>query len=170
VHLALSFGTSQPPVNNSGQIVSFAAEPNGSVEQLTSARSDSTQSEGVLKKISYLVASAVSALAAMLPVSSSARTPEPAVRDPSAATELARPADTIRVSMAARDQIGTKARGLFQEFGEGVADLRLGLRFAEEIPQTGRRRGLRFAEEIPQTGRRPGLRFAEEIPQTGGRR
>src|SRR5258708_40162073 len=90
-----------PPVTRqlgSGQIVSFADEPNGSVEQPTSARPDPTRREDVLKKISYLLASAVSALAATLPVSSIAATPDVAVRDPSAATELARPADTIRVS------------------------------------------------------------------------
>ena len=110
-----------------------------------------------MKKISYLLASAVSALAATLPVSSIAATPDVAVRDPSAATELARPADTIRVSQAARDQIGTKARGQVQDSG---ADVRPGLGFGEEIP----------SKKPRQRVRKPGLRFGEEIPQDPLRR
>jgi hypothetical protein len=120
-----------------------------------------------MKKVSYLLASAVSALAATLPVASIAGTPDPAVRDPSAATELARPADVIKVSQAAKDQIGAKARGLVQDSGE---DGRPGLGIGEEIPQVRRPPAPGFGEEIPQVRRAPGLSFGEEIPQDPLRR
>jgi len=163
----------------SEQILSLPDEPHGGAEQPTATRGTNPHPEEVLmKKVSYLLASAVSALAATLPVSSMASTPDLAVRDPSAATELARPADVIKVSQAAKDQIGAKARGLVQYAAE---EGRPGLGFGEEIPQVRRHPGPgfveweeipqvrrippMFGEEIPSVRRAPGLSFGEEIPQ-----
>jgi hypothetical protein len=64
-----------------------------------------------MKKISYLLASAMSALAALAAGAATARTSHPELRtDQNAARESPSNADTIKVSQSAKDQIGTEAK------------------------------------------------------------
>jgi hypothetical protein len=64
-----------------------------------------------MKKISYLLASAMSALAALAAGAATASTTHPELRtDQNAARESPGNADTIKVSQRAKEQIGTQAK------------------------------------------------------------
>jgi hypothetical protein len=88
-----------------------------------------------MKKISYLLASAMSALAALTASAATARTNDAEFRPGhNAVRESPNSADAVRVSQRAKDQIGIKAKPKLDAKGVAKSKLKPGIKGSDDPP------------------------------------